>query len=320
MQGCTFERDGHKTLGAKHQTAKLIEAMAVDGMESAEQRESRCIDDVQLRQTISPGSASQDAHAGQAVLAPVTADSAELFEMVEDLRQAIHARDDFVAIAAHELRNSMTPIDGVVGLALGVVRDTKSTCPAHLTVLLERMQRLVDDFIQRAAWLLDVGRLESSNLRLEPSLTDLSTLARSVADRYEVLAARKGSSLVLEIEDGISDLWDPLAMEQIIENLLVNAIKFGMSRPITLQLRSDKQSVWLDVKDCGMGIPPDQRAAIFGRFEQATTQHRGSGFGLGLWIVSRLVAAMNGQIFVASQPGEGSNFTIELPRASDDSV
>jgi signal transduction histidine kinase len=130
------------------------------------------------------------------------------------------------------------------------------------------------------------------------------------------LAARKGSSLVLEIEDGIYDLWDSLAVEQIIENLLVNAIKFGMSRPITLQLRSAKQAVWLDVRDCGMGIPPDQRAAIFGRFEQVTTQHRGSGFGLGLWIVSRLVEAMNGRILVASQPGAGSHFTIELPRAS----
>jgi signal transduction histidine kinase len=284
----------------------------------AQQRRTGRIDDVQLQQTMFPRFAGQDINAGQAVVAPVTADSPELFELVEGLRHAIHARDDFVAIAAHELRNSMTPIDGVVELALGVVRDTNSTCPAHLTVLLERMQLLVDGFIRRAAWLLDVGRLQSSNLRLQPSLTDLSTLARSVADRYEVLAARKGSSLVLEIEDGISDLWDPLAVEQIIENLLVNAIKFGMSRPITLQLRSDKQSVWLDVKDCGMGIPPDQREAVFGRFEQATTQHRGSGFGLGLWIVSRLVAAMNGQISVASQPGEGSNFTIELPRASED--
>src|SRR6195952_445462 len=316
MDRCTLGRDGHKTPEANHHAMALLEAMTLDRGRLAEQQGSGYFGGVQLQQTISRSPASQNAHARPAALTPA-ADSAAL---VEGLRQAIHARDDFVAIAAHELRNSMTPIDGVVGLALGVVRDTKSTCPAHLTVLLERMQRLVDDFIQRAAWLLDVGRLESSNLRLEPSLTDLSTLARSVADRYEVLAARKGSSLVLEIEDGISDLWDPLAMEQIIENLLVNAIKFGMSRPITLQLRSDKQSVWLDVKDCGMGIPPDQRAAIFGRFEQATTQHRNSGFGLGLWIVNRLVVAMNGRISVASQLGEGSHFTIELPRASDHSV
>ena len=284
--------------------------MTLDRGALAEQQESGYFGGIRLQQTISRSPAGQNAYAGPAALAPA-ADSTEL---VEGLRQAIHARDDFVAIAAHELRNSMTPIDGVVGLALGVVHDTNSTCPAHLTVLLERMQRLVDGFIQRAAWLLDVGRLQSSNLRLEPSLTDLSTLARSVADRYEVLATRKGSPLVVEIEDGISDLWDPLAVEQIIENLLVNAIKFGMSRPITLRLRSDKHSVWLDVKDCGMGIPPDQRAAIFGRFEQATTQHRGSGFGLGLWIVNRLVVAMSGRISVSSQLGEGSHFTVELPR------
>jgi two-component system OmpR family sensor kinase len=309
MDRSTLGYDGHQTPGASHHTRALLEVMTLDPGALAEQQESGHFGGIRLQQTISRSPAGQNAHAGPAALAP--ADSTEL---VEGLRQAIHARDDFVAIAAHELRNSMTPIDGVVGLALGVVRDTNSTCPAHLTVLLERMQRLVDGFIQRAAWLLDVGRLESSNLRLEPSLTDLSTLARSVADRYEVLAVRKGSPLVVEIEDGISDLWDPLAVEQIIENLLVNAIKFGMSRPITLRLRSDKQSVWLDVKDCGMGIPPEQRAAIFGRFEQATTQHRGSGFGLGLWIVNRLVVAMSGRISVSSQLGEGSHFTVELPR------
>ena len=312
MDRFTLGYDGHQTPGANHHTKALREVMTLDRGGLAEQQESGYFGGVRLQQTISRRPAGQNVHAGPAALAPA-ADSTEL---VEGLRQAIHARDDFVAIAAHELRNSMTPIDGVMELALGVLRDSGSACPARLTVLLERMQRLVDGFNQRAAWLLDVGRLEFSNLRLEPSLTDLSALAHSVADRYEVLAARKGSSLDVEIEDGISDLWDPLAVEQIIENLLVNAIKFGMSRPITLQLRSDKQSVWLDVRDCGMGIPPDQRAAIFGRFEQATTQHRGSGFGLGLWIVSRLVVAIGGRISVSSQHGEGSHFTVELPRKS----
>jgi two-component system OmpR family sensor kinase len=312
MDRSTLGYDGHQTPGANHHTRALLEVMTLDRRASADQQDSGSFGGVQLQQTIARSPAGQNAHASPAALAP----AADPTELVEGLRQAIHARDDFVAIAAHELRNSMTPIDGVVGLALGVVRDTNSTCPAHLTVLLERMQRLVDGFIQRAAWLLDVGRLESSNLRLEPSLTDLSTLAHSVADRFEVLATRKGSSLVLEIEDGISDLWDPLAVEQIIENLLTNAIKFGMSRPITLQLRADKQSVWLDVKDCGMGIPPEQRAAIFGRFEQATAQHRSSGFGLGLWIVNRLVVAMRGRVSVSSQLGEGSHFTVELPRTA----
>jgi signal transduction histidine kinase len=234
---------------------------------------------------------------------------------VEELLQAVRARDDFIAIAAHELRNPMTPIIGLAEAALAAARNAEGACPPRVTTLLEHLQRAARDFIRRGTRLLDVGRIESGNLRLEPSETDLSELVCTVAQRYAVAAAHARSALELDVEDGISGMWDRLAAEEIVENLLSNALKFGMGRPVTLRLRSDDLSARLEVQDRGVGMPPDQQTRIFGRFEQVVGQHRGGGFGVGLWVASRLVAAMAGRMAVSSRLGEGSTFTVMLPLA-----
>ena len=99
---------------------------------------------------------------------------ARLRQQVENLRQSVRARDDFIAIAAHELRNPMTPVVGVVELALIAARKAEDTCPPRVIALLERLQRLVQDYIKRTTRLLDVSRLEAGKLQLEPATTDLS--------------------------------------------------------------------------------------------------------------------------------------------------
>ncbi len=237
---------------------------------------------------------------------------AALRRQVAELREAVRARDDFIAVAAHELRNPMTPIMAVADLALKAVHDAGGACPPRVAILLERMQLLAQDFIQRSTLLLDVSRIEAG-LRLEPSATDLSALVRSVARKYDAVAARAGSPVELDIEDGAAGWMDPLAAEQVVENLLSNALKFGMGKPVTLRLRIEGQSARLDVQDRGIGMAPDQQARLFGRFEQVVAQHRSSGFGIGLWFANRLAAAMGGRIAVSSGPGEGSTFTVALP-------
>lgn len=241
---------------------------------------------------------------------------AELRQQVAELRQAVQARDDFIAITAHELRNPITPILEVAELALKAARDAGNTCLPRVTTLLERMQLLAQDFIQRSTRLLDVSRIEAGNLRLEPSPTDLSALVLSVAQKYDVTAARSRCPVELDIEDGITGVLDRLAVEQVIENLLSNALKFGAGKPVILRLRSDGRSAQLDVQDLGVGLSPDQQARLFGRFEQVIAQHRGTGFGIGLWHANRLVMAMDGRISVSSRVGEGSTFTVTLPLAA----
>ena len=137
----------------------------------------------------------------------------------------------------------------------------------------------------------------------------VAELVRMIAQRYAVAAAHGRSVLELEVENSVCGLWDRLAAEEIVENLLSNALKFGMGRPVTLRLRSDGRSALLQVQDRGVGMAPDQQTRIFGQFEQVVGQHRGTGFGVGLWVASRLVAAMHGQIEVSSRSGEGSTFS-----------
>jgi two-component system, OmpR family, sensor kinase len=251
----------------------------------------------------------------QAASDTAAAELAQLRQQVAELRQAVRARDDFIAIAAHELRNAMTPIMGVAELALKTAHDSQGICPPRVTILLERMQIHTQNFIQRSTRLLDFGRIEAGNLRLEPSPIDLSALVLSVAQSYEATAARRRSRLGLDVPAGVIAVVDRLAVEQVVENLLSNALKFGIGQPVTLRLRSDDGWAWLDVQDRGVGMSPDQQARIFGRFEQVVAQHRGSGFGVGLWVADRLVGAMGGRITVSSRLGEGSTFTVTLPLA-----
>ena len=238
---------------------------------------------------------------------------AELRELVETLRGSVRARDDFIAIAAHELRNPMTPIVGVAELALIAARRAEGKCPPRVIILLERLQRLVQDYVRRATRLLDITRLETGNLQLEPAATDLSQLVLSTVRRYEAEAAHQQCALQYDIEPDVSGRFDPLAVEQVIDNLVSNAVKFGAGKPVSVRLRSDGRAACLEVQDSGIGMSLDQQERIFGRFEQIVARHGGSGFGLGLWIASRLVAAMDGRVTVSSRPGDGSTFTVMLP-------
>ena len=238
---------------------------------------------------------------------------AQLRQLVEDLRQAVRARDDFIAIAAHELRNPMTPIVGVAELALISARKAEGRCPPRVILLLERLQRLVQDYVGRAAKLLDVSRLEAGNFQLEPAAINLSHLVLSVVHRYEAEAAHQHCVFEHGIEADVRGLFDRLAVEQIIDNLVSNALKFGAGKPVTVRLRLDGRAAWLEVQDRGIGMSFDQQDRIFGRFEQIVTHHHGGGFGLGLWIANRLVEAMDGRITLSSRLGEGSTFTVMLP-------
>jgi signal transduction histidine kinase len=238
---------------------------------------------------------------------------ARLRQEVEDLRQAVRARGDFIAIAAHELRNPMTPVVGTAELALIAAREAEDTCPPRVIALLERLQRLIQDYMKRATRLLDFSRLEAGKLQLEPAMIDLTGLALSVAQRYEPEAAHQRCVLRLDVQNGITGVCDPLALEQVIENLLANALKFGAGQPVALRLSSDGFAACFEVQDRGIGMPTDQQARIFGRFEQVVANHNGGGFGLGLWITSRLVQAMEGRITVSSRPGQGATFHVMLP-------
>jgi signal transduction histidine kinase len=233
--------------------------------------------------------------------------------LIEALREAVRARDEFVAIAAHELRNPMTPILMQVGLLLAAAKSPNRCRPDVITPRLEQLEMAVTEFVRRSTALLDVSRIAAGNLRIDVAEVDLSALIRGVVSRMAVAARRARCRLDDELQEGVVGMWDPLALEQVAENLLTNATKFGAGQPITVILRSDGQTAKLIVRDEGIGISEEDRTRIFQRFEQAVTRREHGGFGIGLWLANQLVVAMGGTIIIESTPGKGTSFTVMLP-------
>jgi two-component system, OmpR family, sensor kinase len=240
-------------------------------------------------------------------------DTLDKDRLIEELREAVRARDEFVAIAAHELRNPMTPILMQVHNLITAARDPLRCRLEVLGPRLDLLEHAVRDFVRRSTTLLDVSRIAAGNLRIEPSKVDLSEIARGVVDRAEPAARLARSRLEADLQDGVVGMWDRLALEQVVENLLSNALKFGAGKPVTLTLRSDGQAAQLAVGDRGIGISEADRARIFQRFERAVTQREHGGFGVGLWLANQLVVAMGGTIDIESTPGEGATFLVRLP-------
>src|SRR5262249_44424556 len=138
-------------------------------------------------------------------------------------------------------------------------------------------------------------------------------VVREVMDRFEDTCARAGSHLRLEAEGPIVGTWDRSRIEQVITNLLTNAIKYGASKPIDVMATSFQTRARLVVRDGGVRISLEAQARIFRRFERACPSRNYGGLGLGLWIVRQVIEAHGGTILVESEPGAGSTFTVDLP-------
>jgi signal transduction histidine kinase len=233
--------------------------------------------------------------------------------LIAELREAVRARDEFVAIAAHELRNPMTPILMQVHNLAAAVRSPRRCRPEILAPRLELLEHAVREFVRRSTTLLDVSRVAAGNLRLELAEVDLSGVVQGVVDRAGVAARMARTRLEADLQEGVVGRWDRLALEQISENLLSNALKFGVGKPVAVALRANNEAARLSVRDRGIGISEEDRARVFGRFERAVARREHGGFGVGLWLASRLVSAMGGAITVAGAPGEGTTFTVTLP-------
>lgn len=232
--------------------------------------------------------------------------------LIEELRAAIAARDEFIAVAAHELRNPMTPIVGQVQLLLS--RARRERVSESLISGLEMLETAVDHYVRRATTLLEITRLNAEKIQLQPTSFDLCELVRECVRKYEQMAARAGSSLRYQADQSLRGTWDRLATEQVLDNLVSNAIRYGDGKPVSVELAADVDRVELRVIDGGIGIAPADRTKIFERFEQGSVAPRSGGFGIGLWLSNKLVQAQGGALHVESELGQGSTFVVSLPR------
>src|ERR1700728_3091600 len=160
----------------------------------------------------------------QETTAPQPADDDGRNRLIEELREAIKARDNFLAIATHELRNPMTPIL----LCLQLIRVAqRSKDDAKMTLELDRLERQIKHFIGRTKVLLEVAQIRSGKFHLDRSKLNLSELIADVVNDYTPLAIRSGSELTVNLQNDVIALMDRTAISGIVENLLSNAIKYG---------------------------------------------------------------------------------------------
>jgi PAS domain S-box-containing protein len=242
-------------------------------------------------------------------------DITERKRMEGELRKAVRDRDDFLSIASHELRTPLTTLNlEIQSLKRGIDKRAKNI---KTSGRLERSAGVAENQINRLIMLveelLDVSRLASGRLQVEPIEFDLSELVREVANRLKPSLDAAGCALSIEAQARAVGSWDRLRVEQVVANLLSNALKYGPGRPVEMSVTREMECACLRVRDHGIGIAPEDQRRIFQRFERAVPVSHYSGFGLGLWIAREIVGAHGGSIDVDSAIGRGSTFTVRLP-------
>jgi signal transduction histidine kinase len=238
----------------------------------------------------------------------------DLVRVVHDLEEAVRLREDFLSIAAHELRTPLTPLRLQVESLMRTVRRTTSPFPPDQLIRgLARMEHMVLRLETLIARLLDASRITAGRLDLEPETLDLADTARNVVARLGTEITRSSCTITLRAEQPVWGRWDRMRIEQVVENLVSNAIKYGAGRPVDVVIEGNGVYGRLSVRDQGIGIALEEQARIFERFARASALRNYAGFGLGLWIVRQIVDAHGGTITVHSQPGEGASFTVDIP-------
>jgi signal transduction histidine kinase len=228
---------------------------------------------------------------------------------------AMGARDEFLSVASHELRTPLTSLRLEVANLLRLARRNELASDARLLARVEkidaqtaRLHRLIDE-------LLDASRISAGRLELELEEVDLAEVAEEVGLRFRDEAARLGSRLVVRAPLAAVGYWDRGRVDQVISNLVANAIKYGEGKPIEVAVETTEDRAVVRVRDGGVGIALGDHERIFGRFERAVSSRNYGGIGVGLWTVKQIVDALAGSVSVDSQPGMGATFTVALPRA-----
>jgi signal transduction histidine kinase len=178
---------------------------------------------------------------------------------------------------------------------------------------MEQVERVVNKLSVLINELLDISRITAGSLHLALEQVDLASVVREVAQRFEAQAAHAHSPMHISADGPVVGHWDRLRLEQVVTNLLSNALKYGAGGHVHLSTGLDTTHARLTVRDEGIGIAPEALSRIFGRFERAVSERHYGGLGLGLYITRQIVEALGGTVSVESQQGKGATFTVELP-------
>lgn len=235
--------------------------------------------------------------------------------LVASLQEAIDTRDEFLSVASHELKTPLAALQLQIDSLRRAALRPGQELSARVSDKLEAIERAGRRIGQLVNDLLDVSQIRAGRMDLKLEAVDLGELAREVAERFRHEAAQAGSEVTVESGEGpVTGTWDRHRLDQVVSNLVSNAIKYGDGHPVSVSVSSAGGLARLAVADQGCGIPRAQHERIFRRFERVAGGKRAvGGLGLGLWIAREIVTRLGGAIRVESEPGRGSVFTVELP-------
>lgn len=243
-------------------------------------------------------------------------------ERTAKLSEALQIRDEFLSIASHELKNPLATLCLQIHLLTKHIQDFRGLKEISSVSMLEKLVKSVDcceaqskRLVSMIDQLLDLTSIRIGRLELRKELVDISELIQQAISHQKNAEIKTIEINFAAPPEPIIGKWDPARLEQIILNLISNAVKYGNKTPIDVLLSCDneKKLVQISVKDRGPGIPLDLQEKIFEKFQRAPSALAVTGLGLGLYIVKQIIKAHGGQIYVHSLPGEGSTFIVDLP-------
>jgi signal transduction histidine kinase len=240
----------------------------------------------------------------------------ELNAVRQELEHALQVRDQFMSLVAHELR---TPLNTLYLEAqmrkLQLERGNMDHfAPAQLERMVARDMRQIHAMVRLIDDMLDVSRMRAGKLSIRPGRVDLEALLQRVVGDLAHQAADTHSELRLQVVQPVAGYWDEFRIEQVIINLITNALRYGGGSPVDVRLYADSEQARIEVSDQGDGIAEELQPKIFQPFERGQADKVPAGLGLGLYISRQLAEAHGGTLTVRSRPGEGCTFTFTLPR------
>lgn len=232
-----------------------------------------------------------------------------------NLRHALSVRDEFVATASHELKTPLTSLKLQTQLLQRSVEKTGGNYSVEKVLShlgknsghIDRLTRLVDD-------MLDISRIRTGKLSIKKEPCELSSMLKDILLRLkEQFDSSCAGQPVIEHLDEAFGSWDPLRIEQVMTNIITNAIRYGQGKNIFISIHNMQDYVRFSVRDQGLGIAKSDQEKIFQRYERGLLQREVAGLGIGLFITQQIVEAHGGEIWLISNIGQGSTFYVDLP-------
>ena len=239
----------------------------------------------------------------------------ELRSTKAELEAAVRMRDDFMSIVSHELKTPLNTL--ILEVQLRKLQLGRNNLAAfsedRLRQMVDKDERQIQSLIRLFDDMLDVSRIRTGKLSIRPSRADLGKLAASVVENFAPQMEASGCTLLFQRPEPIIGVWDEFRIEQVLANLLTNAMRYGAGKPVQVSVSATPEGACIEVRDQGIGISQKSLERIFCQFERAEGSESSAGLGLGLFIAEQIVKAHNGRIQVVSEEGKGALFRVLLP-------